>query len=291
MRKVAQGPKFIRYFGAVIQALKQLGGSGRAAEVVELVARIKNVSEAEQQELLVSGSPRFDNQVHFCRQYLVWAGYLDSSRRGVWNLTEKGLATTDISHPEALQIFKQQHALHTKPTAPAEKTEEEEETIPRAEDYKEQLLNLIRAIPPEGFERLCQRLLRESGFEKVTVTGGPRDQGIDGIGILQVNPFVSFKVLFQCKRYSGSVTRSQVGDFRNSMLGRADKGIIITTGSFTADARTEAGRDGAPPIELVDGQKLIEMFENLELGLTPKKTYEVDEHFFDEFRVPATTKA
>jgi len=113
----------------------------------------------------------------------------------------------------------------------------------------------------------------------------------DGIGILQINPFVSFKVLFQCKRYSGSVTRSQIGDFRNSMLGRADKGIIITTGSFTADARMEAGRDGAPPIELVDGQKLVEMFESLELGLTPKKTYEVDDKFFEEFRIPATAKA
>jgi restriction system protein len=89
------------------------------------------------------------------------------------------------------------------------------------------------------------------------VTGRPNDGGIDGIGILQVNPFVTFKVLFQCKRYKGSVSRAQVGDFRNAMIGRAEKGIILTTGTFTTEARREAERDGAPPVELIDGEKLV----------------------------------
>jgi restriction system protein len=95
---------------------------------------------------------------------------------------------------------------------------------------------------------------------------------------------VSFKVLFQCKRYKGSVNPAQVRDFRGAMMGRADKGIVITTGTFTADARKEAVRDGVPPIELVDGQKLIEMLENLELGLTPVQSYRVDDDFFNSFR-------
>jgi restriction system protein len=145
------------------------------------------------------------------------------------------------------------------------------------------LLNLLKQLPPEGFERICQRLLRESGFERVTVTGGPHDRGIDGIGILQINQFLSFKVVFQCKRYAGSVSREEVGTFRNSVLGRADKGIIMTTETFTAAAREEASRDGVLPIELVDGQKLVEMFEKLELGLKPKMTYELDMPFFQEF--------
>ncbi len=140
------------------------------------------------------------------------------------------------------------------------------------------------SLPADGFERLCQRLLRESGFESVTVTGKSGDGGLDGIGVLQVNPFVSFKVLFQCKRYSGSVTPSQVRDFRGAMMGRADKGIILTTGIFTSDAKKEAVRDGVPPIELVDGEKLLDMFETLELGLKPKKAYDIDEKFFDDFK-------
>jgi restriction system protein len=140
------------------------------------------------------------------------------------------------------------------------------------------------AVPPSGFERLAQRLLREAGFTQVVVTGKSNDGGIDGYGTLQINPLVSFKVLFQCKRYQKSVASSHVGDFRGAMSGRADKGIIITTGSFTAEARREATRDGAPPIELIDGDKLIDMMQNLELGLKPVTTYAVDPTFFNEFK-------
>ena len=125
--------------------------------------------------------------------------------------------------------------------------------------------------------------MRESDFEQVVVTGRSRDGGIDGIGVLKVNPFVTFKVLFQCKRYAGVVSSSVVRDFRGAMQGRADKGIILTTGSFSSDALKEAVRDGVPPIELVDGEKLVELFESLELGLIPRTTYDVDPSFFVQF--------
>jgi restriction system protein len=127
-------------------------------------------------------------------------------------------------------------------------------------------------------------VLRESGFEQVNVTGRSGDGGIDGIGVLQVNPFVSFKVLFQCKRYKDSVGAPVIRDFRGAMMGRADKGIIMTTGTFTMDAKREARRDGVTPIELVDGEKLIDMFETYQIGLKPVKTYELDYKFFEEFK-------
>jgi restriction system protein len=152
-------------------------------------------------------------------------------------------------------------------------------------DYQVELLAILKSLPSAGFERVCQRLLRESGFQQVTITGRTGDGGIDGDGVVQVNPFVSFRVLFQCKRYdSSAVSASQVRDFRGAMAGRADKGIVLTTGSFSADARKEAIRDGVPPIELVDGEKIVQMFEMLELGLRPVRTFEVDNAFFDEFR-------
>ena len=125
--------------------------------------------------------------------------------------------------------------------------------------------------------------MRESGFEQVTVTGRTGDGGIDGHGIFQENTFVSSRVLFQCKRYKGSVSASQVRDFRGSMIGRADKGIIITTGSFTKQGKEEALRV-LPLIEMVDGDKLVQLFENLELGLKPKKDYDIDYEFFKDFR-------
>jgi restriction system protein len=128
--------------------------------------------------------------------------------------------------------------------------------------WKESLIDAVLAMTPSAFERLCQRVLRESGFTKVEVTGRSGDGGIDGIGVLRVQ-LVSFHVLFQSKRWKGSVSAGVVRDFRGAMVGRADKGLIITTGSFTADARREATRDGAPAIDLVDGDTLADLLKHL----------------------------
>ena len=151
-------------------------------------------------------------------------------------------------------------------------------------DYSVEVLELMQALPPAGFEQLCQAILREAGFNEVVVTGRSNDHGIDGHGILQINPLVSFRVLFQCKRYRNTVSPSQIRDFRGAMAGRADKGIILTTGTFTTEARREASRAGATPIELIDGEKLVKMLENLELGLKPVRSFEVDHAYFAKFR-------
>jgi restriction system protein len=276
-RNDAKGPRFVRYFGPILEALKGLGGSGSPDEVRAAVASRLAISEQEQSEQLPSGFSRFDNQVAWARFYLTRAGLLDSSRRGIWSLTEKGRSTS-LSQAAALQLFKEIHKVFSverraKQKEGAEEHELDESTPeaavvpPTGTSHRETLLPLLKSLPAGGFERLCQRLLRESGFQQVTVTGRSGDGGLDGNGVVEVNPFVSFRVLFQCKRYAGAVTPAQVRDFRGAMAGRADKGIILTTGTFTAEARREAVRDGVPPIELVDGEKLMDMFEKLELGL------------------------
>jgi restriction system protein len=262
--------------------------------VVDWIAEKLNISEEEQNDLLTSGRPRYVNDIHWARYYLVQSGYIDSSKRGVWNLTKKGLSAS-LSRRDALSIF--QEVLNAYRESQAAKKEEqglddtddgevvsEEPPTLMPTDYRSELMETLRSLPSDGFERLSQRILRESGFQQVNVTGRTGDGGIDGNGLLQINPFVSFQVLFQCKRYAGSVTVSQVRDFRGAMMGRADKGIIVTTGTFTKDAKQEAVRDGVPPIELVNGEKLLDMLEELELGLRPITTYEVDSDFFDEFR-------
>ncbi len=283
-----KGPKFIRFFKPILEVLKQSGGSGTTAEVIDRAIELLKIPESEQEATLKNGQSRVRNQVQWGRLYLVRAGYLDSSRRGVWSLTEKGFQT-DLARFDPYQMFqavqKEFHADKKKKKA-AEETfiDEEDEAGAETTDYKLELLDLIKSLASDGFERLCQRLLRESGFQEVVVTGRTGDGGIDGVGVLQVNPFVSFNVLFQCKRYQGSVTPSQVRDFRGAMAGRADKGIMMTTGTFTVEAKKEARRDGAAPIELVAGEDLVKLFEDLELGLVPKRTFEVDRKFFDEFR-------
>ncbi len=289
-RKTDEGAQFVQYFGPVLDALRKLGGSGKPDEVTEQIAADLSLSDDVQNELLRSGESRFRNQVAWARFYLVREGLVDSSKRGVWSLTEKGRATT-LSHAQAREVFLRWvkiFQVQRKAKVAAEEPIAEqvaEATGAPSKDYRAETIDLLLGLPPAGFERLSQRLLREAGFIQVVVTGQSGDGGIDGHGTLQINPLVSFKVLFQCKRYTKSVSPSHVRDFRGAMAGRADKGIIITTGTFTAEAKREASRDGVPPIELIDGEKLLDMLENLELGLRAVTTYEIDHAFFSEFGV------
>ena len=285
---MAVGSQFAQYINPLLVVLGRLGGSARAAEARAAVAEYLGAADRILDDRLESGSSRFDNQVGWARYYLVRAGYIDSSKRGVWALTEKGRATQVLSDEEITALVRNVIAEWGGRTPEAEEVVQEESgALPPDEpggDHRTRLLTLLQGLPAGGFERLCQRLLREAGFEQVTVTGRSGDGGIDGIGVLELNAFVSFKVLFQCKRYVGSVSPSAVRDFRGAMMGRADKGLILTTGSFSADAKREAVRDGVPPIELVDGEKLVRLFEDLELGLESRMTYDLKDSFFEEFR-------
>jgi restriction system protein len=290
------GPKFLSMFAPVLKALRDLGGSARPQEVYERASGALGLSlKTRTSDLTPTGVPRHENQMAWARFYLVRAGYLDSSKRGVWSLTEKGQQCQGPTPAEALEIFRQvRTTMPRREKAPpdgASKSNGADDVVAPAADepdpilsgHRERAIEVLHSLTPSGFERFCQRLLREAGFQNVEVTGRSGDGGIDGMGMLQVNTLVSFKVLFQCKRYRSSVVPAQVRDFRGAMAGRADKGIILTTGSFTADARHEAVRDGVPPIELVDAEKLIDMLEELEIGLLPVKSYQVDEQFFMTF--------
>lgn len=284
------GAKFLRFFGPLLDALRVLGGSGTPDEVTERIAQDLKIPDDVQNELLPSGEPRFRNQVAWARLYLVREGLIDSSKRGVWSLTERGRATS-LSPEDARSIRTKWVRIFQQKRGKPEDGETDVATgdappTPEAAtgDFAAGVVKLLRELPPSGFERFSQRLLREAGFTQVVVTGKSGDGGIDGHGSLQVGPLLSLRALFQCKRYKGSVTASDVRDFRGAMAGRTDRGIIITTGAFTAEARREASREGVPPIELIDSEKLVEMLRNLELGLKPITTYEIDGSFFEEFK-------
>ena len=290
MAKKAQA-EFLRWLGPLLDALRDLGDSGRPREVSDRIARNLNLSDDVLDERMKSGGSKFYNQVAWARQYLVWEGLLDSSLHGTWTLTEKGRAAY-ITDAEAREIFLKWVAIHAANRKQRHEVNNDDDasfsTPPEPESNAREeldLLNTLRQLSPSGFERVCRELLRESGFENVEVTGGSADGGIDGYGTLEINPFVSFRVLFQCKRYAKGnlVSRPQVGDFRNTMIGRAEKGIIITTSGFSNAAIQEANREGAPQVELVDGEKLVEMFQRVELGVTKRTVYDVDPVYFEKF--------
>lgn len=281
-----KGPHFLKYINPIIDTLKEMGGAGSTVEVKDKVIERLNISDAEVEELIPSGASRVKNQIQWAKMYLTKAGYIDSNIRGTWRLTEKGMGS-NLTAEGVYELFKYVAAnYNTKDEniTTSSKNKKIEEQATEEEERSHNLISILQKLSPSGFERICKRLLTECGFQNVEVTGRSGDHGIDGIGLLEVNDLVSFKVLFQCKRYKESVGPGQVRDFRGAMQGRAEKGIILTTGRFTSESKIEAKRDGVPPIELVDGDKLVEMFEKYELGLKPKTVYDIDMNFFEEFK-------
>jgi len=262
-----------------LQALKTLGGSGTIEEIYNKVTEIVGLTN-EQLEVLHDpergGQTEIEYRLAWSRTYLKKYGILENSARGIWALTTKGrqLEQVDIN---AVKRYVQEDSKQRKILI--ETTELVEQT-PKL-SWSNELLSVLLKLQPSAFERLIQRLLRESGFIQVEITGQSGDGGVDGKGIMRLGGLLSFHVIFQCKRYSGSVTASQVRDFRGAMVGRADKGLLITTGNFTKDAVKEATRDGAPAIDLIDGDQLINKLKELSLGVQTKKI-EIEQVLVDQ---------
>lgn len=269
--KHPQLPERQDYYPAAIAAMKARGGSATIEELEEDVAEILQLPD--QARSIPHGDGRrtqFQYDLAWVRTYLKFAGAVDNSERGVWSLTPLGRQITDAELRDVWRkVVAEQRALRKEKEAAARPgnspaTDEPEE--PPELSWKEKLLDVILSLESNAFERLCQRLLRESGFTKVEVTGKSGDGGIDGVGVLRVN-LLSFHVLFQSKRFRGSVGASVIRDFRGAMVGRADKGLVLTTGNFTADARREATRDGAPAIDLIDGDAPCDLLKQTRIGV------------------------
>ncbi len=260
--------KFDDLMNPVLQALKQLGGSGTNEEINNKVAEIANIP-ADQLEVLHNpekgGMTEIEYRLMWTRTYLKKYGLIDNSSRGVWSVTAEGNRVNQVDERDVVRRGREQ----LKKDKVAEGAGEEEPD--RKVEWQEELLGTILDLSPSSFERLVQRLLRESGFVQVEVTGQAGDGGVDGHGILRLGGFLSFRIIFQAKRWKGTVGASQIRDFRGAMVGRADKGLMITTGTFTKEAVREATRDGAPAIDLVDGDQLVEKLKQLSLGVQTKK--------------------
>jgi restriction system protein len=259
-------PTFDQMIVPTVEALVALGGSGTTSEIYDQVVKIMNLPAAV---IEVSHSDTGQTEVEYrlawSRTYLRKAGLLINSARGVWALKDANLDPKSIDPDQIVKQVREQRKL-TKSTELI--AEDDAETDDSSDDWTEAMHQELLALSPAAFERLAQRLLRESGFINVEVTGKSGDGGIDGIGIARFNGFLSFQVMFQCKRYDQrSVPSSEIRDFRGAMQGRTDKGLFITTGTFTADAKKEATRDGAPPIDLIDGAELIQRLKELQLGV------------------------
>ena len=281
-------PSFDQLMNPLITALRDLGGSGSIDELYERVLQNLKLSDDVLSVLHDSESSN-QTEVHYrlawARTYLKKYGVLDNSTRGIWSLTKPDLMAVDPK--DVIKVSrdadkKGKQAKNNQKTLP---DTSESETPEEAQSWRAKLYHILtKQIDPPSFERLIQRLLRESGFIQVEVTGRTGDGGIDGKGIARIHGFMSFHVVFQCKRYSGVVSSGHIRDFRGAMVGRADKSLFITTGTFSRDAVKEATRDGAPPIDLVDGDQLADKLKEFNLGTrtTMIENVTVDEGWFSK---------
>lgn len=267
-------PSFDKFIDPTLRALHRLGGSASIQELVNAVIADLGLPEEITEVPHGKGSQtEVEYRCAWARNYLKNYGLIENSERGVWALTPEGAKVPSVDPKE---VVREVHRKHRE----ARETRKGE-TPSGAEGagelgWREQLLEVLLQIEPTAFERLCQRLLREAGFIEVEVTRRSGDGGIDGYGTMRIAGLISFNVLFQSKRYRGNIGPEVVRDFRGAMVGRADKGVLITTGGFTREARREATRDGAPPIDLMDGELLAEKLKELGLGVKVRMVEEVE---------------
>ncbi len=290
------GPRFVSFFGPTLDALRALGSSARPKEVFAWIAENFDVARSELEATNKGGQSKFENQVSWARFYLTKGGFLDTEQRGVWVLTPKGREAR-LTHAESLTLFREVHEKFQQNVVPGEKgqvdsseSEESDTTAPderaflNQDEVQEQLVQILKSLTDKGFEELCARLLRHIGFEDVTVTGKAGDRGVDGEGHLVINQFFRTKVMFQCKRYDKVVGPEKIRDFRGAIQGRAERGILLTTGTFTRGAVEEAARENASAIELVDIDRLIALLINKSLGVQETKALAIQRDFFRPYQ-------
>lgn len=265
--------KYDDLFNPTIKALKNLGDSGSVSEIEEEVIKVLNLTEDAINEIHRESTTKLTYRLAWARNYLKRYGFLENSSRGVWALTEEGQKSTEVNKDKVKKfvVKKDKEERLEKTPKPTETDNPKIDDKPQEIEeftWQDKLLETIRTIEPAQFERLCQRLLRELGFINVEVTGKSNDGGIDGKGIIKIGEVLSFHVVFQAKRYQGTVSPSVIRDFRGAMDGRAEKGLIMTTGSFSREAKKEAQRDGAKQIDLIDGNEFAEKLKDLRLGVS-----------------------
>lgn len=257
--------KYDELINPCFQAIKKLGGSAKNDEINEKLIQILDLKDEEINDIHKNGTTKLEYRSAWARTYLKNAGYIDNSSRGVWSITELGNKVHKVENQD-IKIEARMKMSNKK---------EEIEIITENVDIEEygwqgDILEVVKKISPDKFEKLCQRLLRELGFVNVEITGKSHDGGIDGKGILRLGGVLSFHVAFQAKRYNGTVSSSVIRDFRGAIMGRVDKGVVISTGIFSREAIKEAIRDGATPIDLIDGNELASHLKELGLGVDVK---------------------
>lgn len=277
-------PAYSDLINPTILALQELGGSGNVNEIyaevikhLDLPDRIIDFQHSEK-----SSQTEIQYRLAWARTYLKNYGVIDNTSRSIWVILPQHKNTMSVDVEDCINTVRRLFG-NKKPSKPNDNEDLEDDGIELPEEIKPwrvKLHDILTNMDPFAFERLTQRLLRESGFTEVDITRKTGDGGIDGFGRLKINGLFSFKVAFQCKRYSGTVPSSDIRDFRGSLTTDFEKALFITTGSFSKPAKEEAMTPGKIQIDLIDGEEFINRLAEFEIGIKPVTEYEIDEDYF-----------
>lgn len=291
-------PRVPRYSGLITptyNALRTLGGSGSNEEILnQIIADLAIPDEVS--DISHQGNTNMSElqyQLAWARTYMKNYGIIENSSRSIWSikpeymgvesLDDKAIISTVVR--QGVERRKNNHSASDEtpnPNQPEDDSPENDEVEypDEAKPWRVRLSEILQNMDPYGFERLSQRVLRECGFSQVEVTKKSGDGGIDGTGKLKINGIFSFNVAFQCKRYSGLVGAGAIRDFRGSLTTDIEKGVLITTGTFSKAAKEEASNPGKQQIDLIDGEEFINKIAEYGIGVKEIKSYEIDEDFF-----------
>ncbi|MCX4313248.1 MAG: restriction endonuclease [Clostridia bacterium] len=284
--KISQVPNYAVLIEATFLALKQLGGSGRNDEINKKVYDILKVPN-NILEILHTGRNSFseiDYRLAWARTLLKNYGAIKNSARSVWVLSPEFIDVEKVCGTEIEKFRNLSTAKHPgKTLISADTVSDETLELPNeVKSWRQRVYDILINMDPFSFERLTQRVLRECGFTDVVVTKRSGDGGIDGYGKLKINGVISFNIAFQCKRYQGTVGAPEIRDFRGSLTRNIEKGLFVTTGTYSSAAKEEAANIGKQQIDLIDGEDFIEMLAEYSIGLKEVKDYEVDEEYFSK---------
>ena len=289
--KKIKSPTQIEVIEPVFIALRSLGGSANISEIRDKVIEMLQLSDEivdEPHKGSASQQTELEYQLAWARTRLKAFGAITNSQRGVWMITPKFSDNDTVSKTDVVEFIKKQRLASKNPAEAKALAEDDDPTndnveIPEElEPWRTELAETLHSMDPYAFERLSMLLLRECGFSQVSVTKKSGDGGIDGTGKLRINGIFSFNVAFQCKRFVGSVSAGDIRDFRGSLTTDIEKGVFITTGTFTKAARDEASNAGKQQIDLIDGEEFINKLIEYRLGVREKTIYEVDKSFFEK---------
>ena len=281
-------PTYVDLIKPTYNALKELGGSGTNTEICEKVIELLELPDEviDESHLGNINQTELEYQLAWARTYMKNFGIIENSARSVWSITPQFRNELNATAKEIvanMNKYRKRNAnkIEEDVIESVDDNPDDNEYPEEVKPWKVKLSEVLMNMDPYGFERLTQRLLRECGFTEVKVTKKSGDGGIDGTGKLRINGIFSFTVAFQCKRYKGSVGSAEIRDFRGSLTTDIEKGVFITTGTFSKAAKEEASNHGKKQIDLIDGEEFINKLAEYGIGVREVKTYEVNEQFFN----------